>query len=490
VPLLKLSQVGTRVARSETSSGMIWCQAGAPGGLRHRQRAGRHADAPVLLILDGPVQIHGVVFGFVFIRDTGNTLNPATGQQLAGNCPNNCMLQMNAGSAIYGALVLQGQMKVNGTSAVIYDGNRAARRRRRSGLGLRDAAGRLDRPAVVLSGGRHEHRILRRARPQRLQPARSADRDRRVVRGPARARRVAGQPDARLAEAKVRGRVVAMLSARMDELRGMGYGNCCRKALKAATSAPRAIAIPLRRTTPTGSIARAQAGRGHAQPSTQQRRHLVRRRDVREPGAALERAEPARRAVQAHHAHATWIDATNNPHTLSMASDVSAMALTNNIVVPPEPVGAGGQGPIVRTTDPATAGVIPIAISTQSTARRPTRPRTRRPAQQPADRRHALHGAELHAAVRKLGGHPEALRERSDQVQCKYGAGGNNLPEIYRTAQWPAVWTGDRYDVHVPDGAAAAPGQSFESGPKSGRGAERAVPGMLPRPPRHTTTPA
>ena len=33
------------------------------------------------------------------------------------------MVQMNAGSAIYGALVVQGQMKVNGTAAVIYDGN-------------------------------------------------------------------------------------------------------------------------------------------------------------------------------------------------------------------------------------------------------------------------------------------------------------------------------------------------------------------------------
>ena len=77
----------------------------------------------MFLILDGPVQIHGVVFGFVFVRDTGNTLRPATGSSLSGSCPSNCMVQMNAGSAIYGALVVQGQMKVNGTSAVIYDGN-------------------------------------------------------------------------------------------------------------------------------------------------------------------------------------------------------------------------------------------------------------------------------------------------------------------------------------------------------------------------------
>ena len=31
--------------------------------------------------------------------------------------------KFNAGAAIYGAMVLQGQMKSNGTSAVIYDGN-------------------------------------------------------------------------------------------------------------------------------------------------------------------------------------------------------------------------------------------------------------------------------------------------------------------------------------------------------------------------------
>ena len=77
----------------------------------------------MILILDGPVRIQGTVFGFIFIRDTGTALNPATGSSLAGACPNDCILQMNAGAAIYGAMVLQGQMKSNGTSAVIYDGN-------------------------------------------------------------------------------------------------------------------------------------------------------------------------------------------------------------------------------------------------------------------------------------------------------------------------------------------------------------------------------
>ena len=61
------------------------------------------------------------VFGFVFVRDTGGTLSPLTGSSGTGNCPSNCMLQMNAGAAIYGAMVIQGQMKANGTAAVIYD---------------------------------------------------------------------------------------------------------------------------------------------------------------------------------------------------------------------------------------------------------------------------------------------------------------------------------------------------------------------------------
>jgi hypothetical protein len=122
---VSVAQMATRaMLTSATSSGIIWCQAGAAGGcnISSGDQVGTPA-APVVLILDGPVSIQGVIFGFVFIRDTGDTLRPDTGSSIAGNCPNNCQLQMNAGSAIYGALVIQGQMKSNGTSAVIYDGN-------------------------------------------------------------------------------------------------------------------------------------------------------------------------------------------------------------------------------------------------------------------------------------------------------------------------------------------------------------------------------
>jgi hypothetical protein len=124
VPLLKVGQQGTTaLLSSANSSGIIWCQQAQAGDcdIPANAQVGT-PNAPVILILDGPVQIQGIVFGFVFIRDTGNALNPATGSSMAGNCPNDCMLQMNAGAVIYGALVLQGQMKTNGTSSVVYDG--------------------------------------------------------------------------------------------------------------------------------------------------------------------------------------------------------------------------------------------------------------------------------------------------------------------------------------------------------------------------------
>jgi hypothetical protein len=123
LPLLKVGQEGTRaLLASSASSGMIWCQQQNAGdcNIAANVQVGT-PTAPVFLVLDGPVTIQGVVYGFVFIRDTGSTLNPATGSSMGGACPNDCILQMNSGAAIYGALVLQGQMKSNGTSAVIFD---------------------------------------------------------------------------------------------------------------------------------------------------------------------------------------------------------------------------------------------------------------------------------------------------------------------------------------------------------------------------------
>lgn len=123
--LLNPGQAGTSaLLESESTSGIIWCHQDCDIG--SGEQVGTVA-APVILVLDGPVSIQGIVFGLVFIRDPVThatnpiTLDPTSGSATAGNCPNNCMLQMNAGAAVYGAVVMQGQMNVNGTSAVIYD---------------------------------------------------------------------------------------------------------------------------------------------------------------------------------------------------------------------------------------------------------------------------------------------------------------------------------------------------------------------------------
>ncbi|MFS8064083.1 MAG: hypothetical protein ACMG5Z_05795 [Luteimonas sp.] len=123
--LLNPGQAGTSaLLASSASSGIIWCHAGCVIG--SNVQVGTPA-APVVLILDGPVDIRGTVFGFIFVRDpvqnTGvqATLSPISGSNSSGGCPSNCMVQMNAGAAVYGAMVIQGQLKANGTSAVIYD---------------------------------------------------------------------------------------------------------------------------------------------------------------------------------------------------------------------------------------------------------------------------------------------------------------------------------------------------------------------------------
>lgn len=118
-PLIRPSQLGTAaLLSSSATSGLIWCQANCDIGSNTQVGT---PSAPVILVLDGQTRIQGTVFGMVFIRETGATMNATTGSGGTGNCPNNCILQMNAGANIYGALVLQGQMKVNGTSAVIHD---------------------------------------------------------------------------------------------------------------------------------------------------------------------------------------------------------------------------------------------------------------------------------------------------------------------------------------------------------------------------------
>lgn len=123
--LLKPGQSATSGYLNASASGIIWCQTGCNIG--SNQVVGSPLN-PVLLILDGPdVRIQGTVWGFVFIRSLGNTLSPVTG--------GSAELRMNAGAAVYGSIVVQGQVvKINATAALIYDGTVLARLEAQAGV--------------------------------------------------------------------------------------------------------------------------------------------------------------------------------------------------------------------------------------------------------------------------------------------------------------------------------------------------------------------
>lgn len=126
--MTKPGQTATSLVEAAAGGGIVWCQTGCDIDALPAGAALGSPSKPVVLVLDRPptdggtISIHGVVFGLVFIRDTGSVLFPSSASSSSTNgCQPNCAVQMNAGATIYGALVLQGQMKVNGTASVIYD---------------------------------------------------------------------------------------------------------------------------------------------------------------------------------------------------------------------------------------------------------------------------------------------------------------------------------------------------------------------------------
>jgi len=108
---------------SASLSGLIWCQSSCNIG--SNQTLGS-VDNPVVLVADGDTTIQGRVFGIVLLRTkAGGATNTAssgytmTSTEIANGGA--ATLRMNAGSAVYGSIVVQGQVeKANGTAAVIY----------------------------------------------------------------------------------------------------------------------------------------------------------------------------------------------------------------------------------------------------------------------------------------------------------------------------------------------------------------------------------
>ena len=265
------------------------------------------------------------------------------------------------------------------------------------------------------------------------------------------------------ADAKIQGRVAAMLSARMDELRGSGYGSI-------------ATQDPPFSSDGSGCVPNTPAPTDWIDCTAQQANlnSLTVNQTVDDwfgTGSFTVGTNPDPRVPQFKRITltATWSDASGQTHQIAETSDVSSLALTNFIVPPPEDqTTAGSAGPIVRTVNPATAGVIPIAMGSSDAATSNPTPELvgQKNNQQVVGTKFTV----LNYTPPSNGQVVIQKRFETEVIkcQCRYGAGGSNLPEIYRTAQWPAVWTGQRYDLYLPAQPTDAPGQAFSSGPRPG----------------------
>lgn len=260
------------------------------------------------------------------------------------------------------------------------------------------------------------------------------------------------------ADAKMRGRVAAMLTTHMDSLRNGGYGN-----LTVGTTTFDVVDACDGDSTDWLDCAREQAGL----PTLDVEQVITVWFGAGSFASSNAEQDPALPQFKRIVLTSTWTDTGGVDHSQSITSDVSSMSLTNNIVVPPDPLATPTGGPIVRTISPATAGVIPIAISNDSNAAT-TNPMPELVGQQNNQQIVGTRFSVLNYA--SSFGSSVVIQKRFDnevvKCRCQYGAGGVNLPEIYRTALWPAIWTGEGYEVA--DVSGTAPGQTHASGPRAG----------------------
>ena len=243
------------------------------------------------------------------------------------------------------------------------------------------------------------------------------------------------------ADAKARSRIAALVSSKMDEARAGGY-----YAIGASLDFPCAANNDVCQAQNEAAV----SGLALAQGA------------VTTTGA--NDAEYKRLTVSA-----SWTDSAGAARTLSMASVISPLSLdASNTLLNQQLSGDSSKSPIVRTDNPATAGVVPIAMGngSSSAASNPTPELVGRSGNED------IVSTKFNVLTYVPSGASAVIQKRIEteviKCSCQYGALDSGLPDMFKTAQWPAIWTGERYDVYSPSPVAVAPGQTLRSGPKSG----------------------
>jgi Tfp pilus assembly protein PilV len=240
------------------------------------------------------------------------------------------------------------------------------------------------------------------------------------------------------AEAKVRGRVAAMLSAHMDQLRAGGYETVAADAATTTTAedcatsarpwlckAAKDVALGSLTVSQTVQVWSGAPGSGSFSNTA-----------IPDPDVDAQ----FKRVVLA----ATWPDASGNSHTLTMSSDISALALRSSLVPPPDPNSSANVKPVVRQDDPAEAGMIPIAIGDGSqTAATNPKPIV-------VGRDQTLIETKFNVLTYQLAGGAAQVQQRVETTvigcKCRYGNQGQ-LSGIYSQNFRPTYWDGTRYVV-------------------------------------------
>lgn len=270
------------------------------------------------------------------------------------------------------------------------------------------------------------------------------------------------------ADAKVRTRVASMLTARMDELRASQYTNL-PPVMPAPPTNGQATATVVATCADSPWVCTAQTESGvQGLTVTQSYQRFMSVGGVfvssgNQP-PNLSTAEFKRITLTA-----AWTDAAGSPRQLGISSDASPLSIGDSRFLPPPNNGTAGGNAVVRQDNPAGPGVIPIAIGGgEATAASNPRPEIIG-----KNNNSSVVGTRFDVLTYEgLTGVARIQRRVETAViscTCQYGAGGANLGEIFRTAQWPAQWTGERYEVVVPAGNPPAPGDNLsnKSGPAS-----------------------
>ncbi|MEJ7746608.1 MAG: prepilin-type N-terminal cleavage/methylation domain-containing protein [Luteimonas sp.] len=229
-------------------------------------------------------------------------------------------------------------------------------------------------------------------------------------------------------EAKVRSRVAALLTARMDQVRAGTYnGAIASTDTCLATSADNWVPATICTENGLGALSATQTVQSWSSAV----------------GGSFTAAAPANSELPQFKrviVSANWTDASGGDHRLAMTTDLSELTLKGDLIPPPEESSAGTKGPTVRTLAPS--NVIPIGIGT-NTDTAATNPRPTLGKSLPATTFNVL-------TYQGSGGGVQIQQRVETSVvecMCKNGPQGTaNLTGIFAIAKYrPTYWDGNRY---------------------------------------------